>query len=110
MSTAVTVEQNGNAPRRSRAGFLSAPASTPGPPHDEVVRRAVIRCLAQRNSPMSPITLARETHLSTLVVVPLLGRLQDDALVDRHRDGTQSGHYGLTPRGRRHAQKRPTPS
>jgi hypothetical protein len=64
--------------------------------------QAVLRCLGRAVRPLSPIDIARETQLSTLLVVPALGRLLSQGLVGRRpRPGGGGWEYQVTGRGRR---------
>lgn len=74
---------------------------------DEVARRNVLACLAQAETPLGALEVARRTHLSTLVVIPVLTALADEALVARDCVTTGSGRmdrtwaYAITGRGAR---------
>ncbi len=72
---------------------------------DAVARRNVLECLAASDGPLGALEVARRTHLSTLVVIPVLTRLAEESLVRRGRVATGSGRqdvtwaYELTGRG-----------
>ncbi len=74
---------------------------------DEVARRNVLQTLAQADGPLGALEVARRTHLSTLVVIPILTALAEEALVRRDCVTTGSGRqdrtwaYALTGRGSR---------
>lgn len=74
-----------------------------------MARRRVLECLAGAEEPVGALEVSRRTHLSTLVVIPILTRLGDESLVRRDRIRTGSGRtdvtwaYGLTGRGARAA-------
>lgn len=78
-----------------------------GDPGDDVARRSVLECLAQADRPLGALDVSRRTHLSTLVVIPVLTRLTEEMLVSRDRITIGSGRrdvtwaYGLTGRGSR---------
>jgi len=84
-----------------------ASTSTGGRPGDEVARRNVLECLARSEGPVGALEISRRTHLSTLVVIPILTRLSDESLVRREPIATGSGRtdvtwaYELTGRGSR---------
>lgn len=74
---------------------------------DEAVRRSVLECLARADAPLGALEVSRRTHLSTLVVVPVLTRLAEESLVRRDSVATGSGRqdrtwaYQITGRGSR---------
>lgn len=74
---------------------------------DEVARRSVLRVLAQADGPLGALEVSRRAHLSTLVVIPTLTTLAEEALVHRDRVVTGSGRrdvtwaYAITGRGNR---------
>lgn len=74
---------------------------------DDVARRSVLRCLAQADEPLGALEVSRRTHLSTLVAIPILTALAEEALVRRDSVATGSGRhdttwaYTLTGRGNR---------
>src|SRR5262249_46531834 len=74
---------------------------------DEVARRSVLQCLGQADGPVGALEVARRAHLSTLVVIPILTTLAEEALVRRTCVTTGSGRrdttwaYVLTGRGSR---------
>jgi predicted ArsR family transcriptional regulator len=76
-------------------------------PGDALARRNVLECLAEADGPLGALDVSRRTHLSTLVVIPVLTRLTEEALVSRGRVSTGSGRqdvtwaYELTGRGAR---------
>lgn len=75
-------------------------------PGDLLARRAVMECLARSDRALQPLEVARQAHLSTLVVVPALAGLVEDALVTRDQRARGSRHgatwtYRLTARGSR---------
>lgn len=80
---------------------------TDGGPGDEVARRSVLTCLAQAEEPLGALDVAHRTHLSTLVVIPVLTALVEESLATRECVATGSGRqdrtwaYALTGRGTR---------
>lgn len=74
-------------------------------PGDDVARRSILECLAAADGPLGALEVARRTHLSTLVAIPVLSRLAEESLVRRGRLATGSGRqdvtwaYELTGRG-----------
>ncbi|HEU5149441.1 MAG TPA: hypothetical protein VFU19_03025 [Iamia sp.] len=74
---------------------------------DDVARRSVLRVLGQADGPLGALEVSRRSHLSTLVVIPILTTLAEEALVRRERVTTGSGRrdvtwaYALTGRGNR---------
>ena len=67
----------------------------------------MLECLARSERPVGALAISRSTHLSTLVVIPILARLTDESLVRREQIATGSGRtdvtwaYALTGRGAR---------
>lgn len=87
---------------------------TSAPQGDEAagdgVHRTVLECLAHADAPLCALEVAQRTHLSTLVVVPVLTQLLDDLLVERARQGRPGARsatwgYTLTGRGSRLAAR-----
>lgn len=82
-------------------------SQTGGGPGDEVARRSVLECLAQADAPLGALEVSRRTHLSTLVVIPVLTGLADESLARRECVTTGSGRqdrtwaYSITGRGAR---------
>lgn len=74
---------------------------------DEVARRTVLECIARAERPLGALEVARRTHLSSLVVIPVLTRLAEESLVQRECVATGSGRtdktwaYAVTGRGSR---------
>ncbi len=74
---------------------------------DGVARRSVLECLAKADRPLGALDIAHETHLSTLVVIPVLGELAEEGLAARECHAKRAGDrnptwaYVVTPRGSR---------
>ncbi|QYG92238.1 hypothetical protein HC251_07170 [Iamia sp. SCSIO 61187] len=72
-----------------------------------MARRSVLDCLGHAERPLGPLEVARRTHLSSLVVIPVLTKLAEESLVRRECVVTGSGRtdktwaYTLTGRGGR---------
>lgn len=83
---------------------MAAPTSRPDVGNG-VARRNILECLARSDHPLGALDIARQTHLSTLVVIPILGELAEEALVAREAhskrvgDRNPSWAYVVTPRG-----------
>lgn len=81
--------------------------TTNTPSGDGATRRTILECLAREDGSLSPLEVARRSHLSTLVVVPALAGLVDDGLVLRDQRARDAGTgpvawtYRLTARGGR---------
>lgn len=63
---------------------------------DAVARRSVLECLAAADGPLGALDVARRTHLSSLVVIPVLTKLAEETLVRRGRVSTGSGRQAVT--------------
>ncbi len=88
-------------------------ASRPTPRTGPSARHGVLQALGRSPGPITPLEVGRAAGLSSLVVVPTLAALLEEAVVTREQVTTASHGptwtYQLTARGRREHLRRTPP-